>query len=40
MSVWTTKLRGPALGLTLGTALMIAVAPVQAAAEKQKSSKA
>jgi outer membrane protein OmpA-like peptidoglycan-associated protein len=38
MSVWTTKLRGPALGLTLGTALMIAVAPVQAA-EKQKSSK-
>ena len=40
MSIWTTKLRGPALGLTLGTALMIAVAPVQAAAEKQKSSKA
>jgi outer membrane protein OmpA-like peptidoglycan-associated protein len=39
MSVWTTKLRGPALGLTLGTALMIAVAPVQAA-ERQKSSKA
>jgi outer membrane protein OmpA-like peptidoglycan-associated protein len=38
MSVWTTKLRGPALGLTLGTALMIAVAPVQAA-EQQKSSK-
>ena len=40
MSVWTTKLRGPALGLTLGTAaLIIAVAPVQAA-EQQKSSKA
>src|SRR5690242_3449327 len=38
MSVWTTKLRGPALGLTLGAALMVAVAPVQAA-EKQKSSK-
>ena len=39
MSVWTTKLRGPALGLTLGAALMVAVAPVQAA-EQQKSSKA
>lgn len=39
MSVWTTKLRGPALGLTLGTALLIAVAPVQAA-EQQKPSKA
>ncbi|MEJ0035045.1 MAG: DUF456 family protein [Gammaproteobacteria bacterium] len=39
MSVWTTKLRGPALGLTLSTALIIAVAPVQAA-EKAKSSKA
>ena len=38
MSVWTTKLRGPALGLTLGTALIIATAPLQAA-EKQKSSK-
>jgi outer membrane protein OmpA-like peptidoglycan-associated protein len=37
MSVWTTKLRGPALGLTLGAAL-IAAGPVQAA-EKQKSSK-
>ena len=40
MSVWTTKLRGPALGLTLGTALMIAVAPVQAAEVQKKSSKA
>jgi outer membrane protein OmpA-like peptidoglycan-associated protein len=39
MSVWTTKLRGPALGLTLGTALLIAVAPVQAA-EQPKPSKA
>jgi outer membrane protein OmpA-like peptidoglycan-associated protein len=39
MSVWTTKLRGPALGLTLGTALMIAVAPVQAAEVQKKSSK-
>src|SRR6185369_11794158 len=39
MSVWTTKLRGPALGLTLGAAaLIIAVAPVQAA-EQRKSSK-
>jgi len=39
MSVWTTKLRGPALGLTLGAAaLFIAVAPVQAA-EQKKSSK-
>jgi outer membrane protein OmpA-like peptidoglycan-associated protein len=39
MNVWTTKLRGPALGLTLGiAALVVAVAPVQAA-EKQKSSK-
>lgn len=38
MSVWTTKLRGPALGLTLGTALIVAVAPVQAA-EPPKSSK-
>jgi outer membrane protein OmpA-like peptidoglycan-associated protein len=37
MSVWTTKLRGPALGLTLGAALIVAV-PAQAA-EKQKSSK-
>jgi outer membrane protein OmpA-like peptidoglycan-associated protein len=37
MSVWTTKLRGPALGLTLGTALVLA-GPVQAV-EKQKSSK-
>jgi len=37
MSVWTTKLRGPALGLTLGTALIVA-GPLQAA-EKQKSSK-
>ena len=37
MSVWTTKLRGPALGLTLGTALILS-APLQAA-EKQKSSK-
>jgi outer membrane protein OmpA-like peptidoglycan-associated protein len=40
MSVWTTKLRGPALGLTLGTALMIAVAPVQAAEVQKKSSNA
>jgi len=40
MSVWTTKLRGPALGLTLGAALMIAVAPVQAAEMQKKSSKA
>lgn len=40
MSVWTTKLRGPALGLTLGAALMIAVAPVQAAEAQKKSSKA
>ena len=38
MSVWTTRLRGPALGLTLGAALIVAMAPVQAA-EKQKSSK-
>jgi outer membrane protein OmpA-like peptidoglycan-associated protein len=37
MSVWTTKLRGSALGLTLGTALIVA-GPLQAA-EKQKSSK-
>jgi outer membrane protein OmpA-like peptidoglycan-associated protein len=41
MSVWTTKLRGPALGLTLGAAaLIIAVAPVQAAEVQKKSSKA
>jgi outer membrane protein OmpA-like peptidoglycan-associated protein len=33
MSVWTTKLRGPALGLTLGTALVLA-GPVQAAEKK------
>ena len=38
MSVWTTKLRGRALGLTLGTALIVATAPLQAA-QKQKSSK-
>jgi outer membrane protein OmpA-like peptidoglycan-associated protein len=37
-SLWATRLRGPALGLTLGAALVIA-GPVQAA-EKQKSSKA
>jgi len=37
MSVWTTKLRGPALGLTLGAALVAAV-PAQAA-ERAKSSK-
>src|SRR5512139_3312049 len=41
MSVWTTKLRGPALGLTLtATALIIAVALVQAAEVQKKSSKA
>jgi len=33
MSVWTTKLRGPALGLTLATACLIA-APLQAAEKK------
>jgi outer membrane protein OmpA-like peptidoglycan-associated protein len=37
MNVWTTKLRGPAIGLTLGMALVLS-APSQAA-EKQKSSK-
>jgi outer membrane protein OmpA-like peptidoglycan-associated protein len=33
MSVWTTKLRGPALGLTLATACLVA-APLQAAEKK------
>jgi outer membrane protein OmpA-like peptidoglycan-associated protein len=37
MSVWTTKLRGPALGLTLATACLIA-SPLQAA-QKAKASK-
>jgi outer membrane protein OmpA-like peptidoglycan-associated protein len=37
MNVWTTKLRGPAIGLTLGMALVLS-APSQAAG-KQKSSK-
>jgi len=37
MNVWTTRLRGPALGLALGTALLAAI-PAQAA-EKAKSSK-
>ena len=37
MSVWTTKLRGPALGLTLATACIIA-SPLQAA-EQAKASK-
>ncbi len=33
MSVWTTKLRGPALGLTLATACLVA-GPLQAAEQK------
>jgi outer membrane protein OmpA-like peptidoglycan-associated protein len=33
MNVWTTKLRGPALGLALGTALLAAI-PAQAADKK------
>ena len=35
MSVWTTKLRGPALGLTLGAALAVA-SPSQAAEQAAK----
>lgn len=38
MNIWTTKLRGPAIGLTLATALAIAAAPAYAS-EKKKSSK-
>jgi outer membrane protein OmpA-like peptidoglycan-associated protein len=37
MNVWTTKLRGPALGLTLAAALVLSI-PAQAA-DKKKSSK-
>lgn len=38
MNIWTTRLRGPALGFALATAMAVAAAPVHAA-EKKKSSK-